>query len=39
MPEMPNVDTAGLLELFSIILVALGVFWGINKAIQIAKNG
>jgi len=38
MPDLPSIDTAGLTELSSIILVALAVLWGINKAIQIAKD-
>ena len=38
MPDMPTLDIVGLTKLMSIVLVSLGVFWGINKAIQIAKN-
>jgi len=38
MPDLPTLDISGLTELSSIILVALAVFWGINKAIQMAKN-
>ena len=38
MPELPQMDVAGLLGLFSIILVSLAVFWGIHKAIHIAKT-
>ena len=35
---MPTLDIAGLTKLMAIILVSLGVLWGINKAIQMAKN-
>ena len=38
MPDLPTLDVSGLFELFSIILVSLGVIWGINKAVIIAKN-
>ena len=38
MPDMPSLDIAGLTELMSIVLIALAVFWGINKAIYIAKK-
>jgi len=38
MPDMPTMDTDGLIELMSIVLVSLAVFWGINKAIHIAKR-
>jgi len=38
MPDLPSLDIAGLTKLMSIMLVSLGVFWGINKAIQMAKN-
>lgn len=39
MPDMPSYDVDGLVKLMSIILVSLGVFWGIHKAIQLAKRG
>ncbi len=38
MPDMPSLDITGLIQLMSIILVSLGVFWGINKAIHMAKR-
>jgi len=38
MPELPQMDVSGILGLFSIMLVSLAVFWGIHKAIQIAKT-
>jgi len=39
MPDLPTLDVEGLTQLMSIILVSLGVFWGIHKAIQMAKRG
>ncbi len=38
MPDLPTLDIGGLFELFSITLASLGVFWGINKTIQMAKH-
>jgi hypothetical protein len=38
MPEMPTLDIAGLTAFITLILIALAVFWGIHKAIHIAKN-
>jgi len=35
---LPILDVSGLIKLMSIILVSLGVYWSINKAIQMAKN-
>ncbi len=36
--DMPTLDVEGLTQLMSIILVSLGVMWGINKAIQMARS-
>jgi len=38
MPYMPSLDVAGLGQLFTIMILSLSVFWGIHKAIQIAKH-
>ena len=38
MPDLPTIDIIGLGKLFTIILSTLGVFWGINKAILMAKH-
>jgi len=38
MPDLPTLDVLGLTKLMSITLVSLSVLWGINKAIQLAKN-
>jgi len=38
MPSMPSLDIVGVFQLFSLMLVSLGIIWGINKAIQLAKD-
>jgi hypothetical protein len=38
MPDMPSLDVVGLSGFMALILVALAVLWGINKAIIVAKN-
>jgi len=38
MPEMPTFDSDGMLEIMTIMLIALGIFWGLNKAIHVAKR-
>jgi len=37
MPDLPNIDFAGLGEFFSLLLIALSVFWGLNKALHHSK--
>jgi len=38
MPNMPTLDIVGLTGLSTLILVALAVFWGVQKAILVSKH-
>jgi len=38
MTDLPILDVVGLTQLMTITLASLAVLWGINKAIQVAKN-
>ena len=35
---MPTLDIAGIGQLFTIMITALAVFWGVHKAIHMAKH-
>jgi len=38
MPDLPQFDFVGLSGYFSLLLVYIGVLWGVNKAIIISKG-
>jgi len=38
MPDLPTLDAGGLAELSTMILTALAILWGVNKAVIMGKS-